>query len=135
MARPNVVIPALRKRASFAETSQEVMAELYRNRTQAEVAEILGVSQGAVCSNMKRLRLSARTKRTPAPKGRVAIELTRRGRTTGKSARQMFLSLYRTQGKSLKEIGNLLGVSLTTVRQFAVDRNIPLRSAGRPRSN
>lgn len=128
------IMEILRKRSRFS-TPRETLRSLYVNRGQDEIADILGVDQTTVSDAMRRLRVTARPRRTPAPKGFVAQELTRRGRTTRRSAAQMFEFLYRTQGKSLQEIADILGTSRSLVNKFASDRNIELRQQGRPRGS
>jgi hypothetical protein len=125
------VMEALKKRAGWR-TPAETLKDLYAKRNQSEVARVLGVDQTTVSDAMKRLRITARPRRTPTPKGYVAQELTRRGRTTRRSANQMFVLLYRTRGLSLREIADQLFASREAVRTFANERNISLRRQGRP---
>jgi len=128
------VIEKLRKigNKNFGQSPRGVLSDLYSGRDQNEVARILGVTQKTISITLQRLRIPARAKRTPAPKGVVAQELTRRGRTTNQSARQLFLKLYRTQGKSLEAIASQLGAAPESVRSFALARGLKLRRQGRP---
>lgn len=120
-----------RGRATFR-TPREVLVDMYSKRTLAEIAKSLGVHPVSVLKTMNRFNIKRRPAHTPAPKGFVAQELTRRGRTTNRSAREMFRNMYSTKGLSLQEIADELGVSLNSVYRFAVERNIPLRRVGRP---
>lgn len=127
------VMTKLGKRAAnTGSSSRQVLNDLYSTRDQAGVAKILGVSQQTISEALRKLQIKSRTRRTPAPKGLVAAILTRRGRTTNQSARQLFKSLYSRQGKSLQEIADSLNVSLNSVYRFAVERGINLRRVGRP---
>lgn len=124
---------ALEKRARRNySTPREELRELYAKRDQSEVAKILGVTQTTISAAMRRLRVTARPQRTPAPKSNVAQELTRRGRTTRQSANQMFVNLYRTKGFTTQEIADVLNVSRSQVIKFAAERGISLRRVGRP---
>lgn len=114
----------------MSNTLKSALSELYANHTQAEVGAILGVSQRTVSSYMKLLGIKARRQRTPAPKGKVATTLTRRGRTTRQSARQLFVKMYRHRGMSLRDIASAINTDHTVVRDFAISRNIPLRRWG-----
>lgn len=127
------IMEALKKRAwRNYSTPRETLKDLYAKRDQNEVAKILGVTQTTVSAAMRRLRVTARPQRTITPKGIVAQELTRSGRTTGRSANQMFISFYRTKGFSTQDIADHLNVSRTQVIKFAAERGISLRRVGRP---
>ena len=127
------IMEALEKRARINySTPRETLRNLYAKRDQSEVAKVLGVAQTTVSDAMRRLSVTARPQRTITPKGNVAQELTRRGRTTRRSANQMFISLYRTKGFTTQEIADQLGVSRSQVIKFAAERGISLRRVGRP---
>jgi DNA-binding CsgD family transcriptional regulator len=127
------IMEALEKRARINySTPRETLRNLYAKRDQSEVADVLGVTQTTVSAAMRRLSVTARPQRTITPKGIVAQELTRRGRTTRRSANQMFINLYRTKGFSTQEIADQLGVSRSLVIKFAAERGIVLRRVGRP---
>lgn len=132
------IMEALSKRVGrvadlYGRTPREVLRNLYAKRSQTEVAKILGVDQTAVSEALRKMRIAARPRRAKTPKGIVAQVLTRQGRTTRRTANQMFHLLYRTKGLSLQEIANRLGVNVASVHAFAKERNIPLRRVGRPR--
>ena len=125
----------LRKRAERnSSTPRKILSDLYARHDQTEVPEILGVDQTSISDAMIRLNIPRRARRTPAPKGKVARLLTQRGRTTGRSALQMFRLMYQINKLGLVAIANELGVSVQTVHAFAVKHGVNLRRVGRPRS-
>lgn len=128
-----IVMTQLRKRAVRESTTpRAILSALYERNDQRGIGKILGVDHTSIGEAMVRLGVPRRAKRTPAPKGIVAQILTRRGRTTGRSALQMFRSMYFTKGMGIVDIANELGVSTQTVRAFATSRGIQLRRVGRP---
>lgn len=129
----DIVMAKLRREAArFGGTPRQALSNLYATRDVAQIGKILGVTAKPVREAMNRLNINRRARGTQAPKGLVAAELTRRGRTTNQTARQLFVNLYSRQGKSLQEIADSLDVSLNSVYQFAVKRGINLRRVGRP---
>lgn len=129
----DIVMAKLRKRASTEwSTPRQVLSDLYSTRNLTQVGKVLGVTQRAITNAMNKLKINRRAKRTATPKGVVASQLTRRGRTTNQTARQLFVSYYSTQGKSLQEIADILNVSVRSVHNFATKHGISLRRVGRP---
>lgn len=119
--------------AKLGRYPRKTLSGLYSFRSIEEVAELTGVSHGTVRNAMNTLRITPRGKRTVVPSGKVAQILTRRGRTTGRTAREMFQLMYSTRGMGLVAIAKELGVATSSVFYFAVERGIPLRRVGRPR--
>lgn len=127
----DIVMAQLRKRAQRDFSSpRQILSKLYETRTATEVGSVLGVTKKPILEAMRRLRVNRRNRATPAPKGVVAQALARRGRTTNKSPREMFISLYRKQNLGIVTIADLLGVSQGAVHKFAVENGIALRPTG-----
>lgn len=112
----------------MSSTLKSTLSELYVDHTQAEIGTILGLSQQKVSSLMRQLDITPRRQHTPAPKGKVAVTLTRRGRTTRQSARQLFINMYRRN--TLRDIASAIGASRGAVHQFAISRRLSLRPRG-----